>query len=252
MNENINKYIEYLSFLHLQQNQENWSQNFIACNTKSHMPAVNRVYVPNQLDKNDFKDLELFFGEFDFTLWLNQSNEYGNEIVTRKGCSPRCSYPLMHADLSKPISHLENSSIKVSQLLTQQEILSIWAPLVVSAYGKIDLTQFQKFISYLLSTTQKNKIHFYIGYYLNQPCATSMFILRDDNIADIHWVGTLPEFRNKGLGSAVTCYPLNKLKNELSEAILYSSEMGRPIYEKIGFREICKVNVYNSLNFLSI
>lgn len=245
MNKNINKYIEYLSFLHLDPMQENWSTNFMACNTKSNLPSINRVYIPEYFLQNEYCALQNYYGETNFTFWVDQENKKGNDSVKDVGGIFHKTFPLMHIDINKIIFSDNNKYIRIEELHSKDVILFTWAPLVAKSFGIIDLIQFQKYISYLISTSQSKNILFWMGYYSDQPCAASMFILRND-IAGIHWVGTLPEFRNLGLGHAMTCNPMNILKSTINEAILYSSEMGRPIYEKIGFTEVCKVNVYNA------
>jgi hypothetical protein len=243
MKEKINQYIEYLSFFHLDVDLEFWQPNFIACNTGSELSSVNRVYVPNNIHEFDNEKLKKYFDKNDFTFWINDSNELGNKTMIDMRSSIRFSYPLMLLNLTETISYKLHPLIQIKQIFHREEILTQWAPLVASAYEKIDVSAFQKFITYLLSTKKSEDIHFYIGYYAGQPCATSMLIIRD-KISDIHWVGTIPQFRNKSLGLAVTLYPLVQLQNKLDKAILYASDMGKPIYQKIGFKEICKVNVY--------
>ena len=53
----------------------------------------------------------------------------------------------------------------------------------------------------------------------------------------IYDVSTKPSQRGKGLGRFVTLAPLIKLRAEgHTTAILQASEMGAPIYEKLGFQ----------------
>jgi hypothetical protein len=249
MKEEINRYIEYLSFFHLDSDKEFWQPNFIACNTKSRLSSTNRVFIPNITHRNNNVELKKYFGEFDFTFWINKENEAGNNIIVDMGSTLRFSYPLMLLNLNQLNFYKQNSLIKVKQLFLHDEILFQWAPLVAKAYEKIDPVEFQKFVSYLLTTQKHKNINFYIGYYDNQACATSVVIKRD-NVCDVHWVGTIPSFRNKGVGQAVTLQPLTQLKTNIEKAILYASEMGRSIYEKLGFKEICKINVYTSCNLI--
>ena len=86
-------------------------------------------------------------------------------------------------------------------------------------------------------------MRFYVGYYKNEPCAASMLILRKD-ITDIHWVGTLPAYRKKGIGHAISHWPLHDIKNKVTNAILFASEMGKPLYESMGFITVAESQVY--------
>ena len=55
-------------------------------------------------------------------------------------------------------------------------------------------------------------------------------------------VGTIPEARGRGLGTAVTVRALREARErDCGLAVLQASEAGRPIYEKLGFREYCRL-----------
>lgn len=66
--------------------------------------------------------------------------------------------------------------------------------------------------------------------------ATSLVYLHD-GLAGIYGVATLPEHRGKGLGAHMTAEPL-RVAWELgyTTGLLQSSEMGAPVYSRIGFR----------------
>jgi len=51
-------------------------------------------------------------------------------------------------------------------------------------------------------------------------------------------LGTIPAYRKRGLGFAVSRHALVEAKkNGYKTALLFASVMGKPLYEKIGFRE---------------
>lgn len=232
----LDQFFSYLSFLDLDPSQEKWSENFMACKSKSALPSANRVYIPNNFTQQDLLDLEKYFGKLPFTIWLDNNNQIGNESLQKKGFKPHITYPLMVANLNHLPEYYKNPAIKVNRIISNDKILTLWVSLVSAAYNNISIVEFRKLISYFLSTTNPENIHFYIGYYNNHPCSTSMLIIRN-GVADIHWVGTLPEYRKKGIGYAITCSPLHEIKNSISQAILYASVMGKPLYEQMGFVE---------------
>lgn len=68
--------------------------------------------------------------------------------------------------------------------------------------------------------------------------AASLVVLRED-VASIYCVATLPEARGRGIGTAITREPLLEAKNGgYDVAVLEASEMGLPVYRRLGFKEL--------------
>jgi len=84
----------------------------------------------------------------------------------------------------------------------------------------------------------------FLGRIAGEPVATTtLFINR--GVAGIHNVGTLPGARGRGVGSALTLAALHEARaRDLDVAVLHASEMGRPIYERLGFQTICVGGMY--------
>ncbi len=239
---NLSSCYEHLSLLHLDPENELHTTNFSASNYSSVLPFCNRVYIPKDIFHSDWTEIKKFYGALPYTLWIDEENSSGNKTALEAGFKFKISYPLMVADLQNISLHSKDERITVKQLNNKSDILNLWVSLVSAAYN-ISLTDFQKFIAHLLATPNAKNMRFYIGYYNGVPAATNMLILHNDT-ADMHWVGTLPEFRKNGLGYAVSCFPLHLEKKEINHAILYSSDMGKSVYENIGFVEKTRCNVY--------
>jgi len=86
-----------------------------------------------------------------------------------------------------------------------------------------------------------NDIVFYAGYDSDKIVATTMLFHYGD-IAGIHQVGTLKEYRGKGFGTALTnkAFYDAKLKG-CTFGVLQASEMGKRVYSKVGLTEYCIV-----------
>jgi ribosomal protein S18 acetylase RimI-like enzyme len=76
-----------------------------------------------------------------------------------------------------------------------------------------------------------------------RPVATSLgFAL--DGVVGIYNVATLPDARRAGAGMAATVAAMADARARgARSAILESSPMARPMYERIGFRQVCEVTV---------
>lgn len=78
-------------------------------------------------------------------------------------------------------------------------------------------------------------VELFVGYSEDQPASTSM-LFKTGTAAGVYWVATLEAFRNRGFGRAITAQPLAAGKKRgCTFACLQASEMGKPVYEKMGF-----------------
>lgn len=76
---------------------------------------------------------------------------------------------------------------------------------------------------------------FYLGVAEGRPVATSALICSDD-VAGVYNVSTVPEVRKRGYGEALTWHAIAAgATRGCDMAALQASDMGRPIYERMGF-----------------
>jgi ribosomal protein S18 acetylase RimI-like enzyme len=80
----------------------------------------------------------------------------------------------------------------------------------------------------------------FLGNLNGEPVSTSVLVLHE-SVASIYMVATLKEARGKGIGSAMTREPLIYAQEAGRDiAVLEASEMGFPVYERMGFRKVCE------------
>lgn len=82
----------------------------------------------------------------------------------------------------------------------------------------------------------------YLGWLESSPVATATVFL-GAGVAGLYFVMTVPEVRRRGIGAAIT-YGALRLAEEAEYAVLGSSPAGRSVYERLGFREYCKIELY--------
>jgi GNAT superfamily N-acetyltransferase len=79
----------------------------------------------------------------------------------------------------------------------------------------------------------------YLGYLDGVPVVTSNMYL-GAGVAGVMFVATLPPARGKGLGAAMTLAPLYEARQlGFLAGILQSSQMGYPVYQRLGFQHLC-------------
>lgn len=84
----------------------------------------------------------------------------------------------------------------------------------------------------------------YVGLAGGDPVACASVFLAA-GVAGLYFVCTVPDARRRGIGAAISREALaGTLELGYDVGVLGSSPMGQRMYERLGFREVCAVNVY--------
>lgn len=83
---------------------------------------------------------------------------------------------------------------------------------------------------------------FFVAYVDDEPASVASAFV-SQGISQVEWVATLPEHRGKGLGEAVT-WRATLAEPDLP-ATLIASDMGRPIYERMGFLPVQRMTLWH-------
>ncbi|GCE08738.1 hypothetical protein KDAU_60670 [Dictyobacter aurantiacus] len=84
----------------------------------------------------------------------------------------------------------------------------------------------------------------FLGRLHGKAVATSSMFL-GAGVAGLFSVGTLPEARGQGIGSAISVAPLSVARTlGYNIGVLQASPMGYSIYARIGFQECCSIQTY--------
>jgi ribosomal protein S18 acetylase RimI-like enzyme len=78
----------------------------------------------------------------------------------------------------------------------------------------------------------------FVGYLNGAAVATNM-LFNGGGVASVYAVATLPSAQRQGIGGAITLKPLLDAREAgYRYAVLFATEMGVPVYERLGFRQI--------------
>lgn len=84
----------------------------------------------------------------------------------------------------------------------------------------------------------------FLGSVDGEPAATSALLVTGD-VAGVYWVATLAKFRRRGFGEAITWHAVREgVASGCRVATLQASDMGRPIYERMGFRLVAPYKTF--------
>ena len=150
--------------------------------------------------------------------------------VTRFLREPEMILPKESADLRPPPSDLE-----IHRVRELSERLS-WERTAALGFQMPDPKLFDQ-----LATPQSLEtegLTYYLGTCAGKPVATAILFI-SENIAGIYGVSTIPEFRGRGFGAAMTASAvLDGFQSGCDLSSLQAGPMGFPVYLKMGFRHI--------------
>jgi ribosomal protein S18 acetylase RimI-like enzyme len=84
----------------------------------------------------------------------------------------------------------------------------------------------------------------YLGYYDGKPVATSLRYT-SGRVAGVYFVATAKEYRRRGIGEAMTWKAaVDGRKEKCAISVLQASEVGRPVYEGMGYRTVATYQIW--------
>jgi len=182
-----------------------------------------------------------------FSCWLGYNN-FSNAIqerLTSHGFVQDEESAGMAADLTDcQVKIPYVSGLKIKKLSNPHEWESHVAVCVKSFNLDNIVEQFLSTIYRDVKSCIPYPFQHYLGYIDDEPVASSLLFF-NSGIAGIYFIGTIPKFRGKGIGSALTAYSMLRAK-ELGNriAVLRASGMGEGIYRRLGFKDYFKFQLY--------
>jgi len=173
-------------------------------------------------------------------LILNHTSSQ-NEWLMKNGFEKKNESTGMAIDLAEAPPDLPGLESLVVSPVTDKIVLNDWAETVSAGMwrGEVDLER-----AAFLKLIEQGDIQGYVAYLDQQPVATATLFL-SAGVAGIYLVTTRPAYRKRGIGTIVTLAALQAARRlGYRVGILQATEAGRPVYERIGFKELCRFNYY--------
>ena len=129
------------------------------------------------------------------------------------------------------------------KIVTDAEMMKTWNATFVQGYGLPP--DWEAVCQEMMLAALIPSMTSYLAFVEDQPVAVSTLFL-DAGVAGIYNVATLPAWRGKGIGGAMSLFPLlDARKRGFRAGILQSSEMGYQVYQRMGFKELCRLDHYH-------
>jgi ribosomal protein S18 acetylase RimI-like enzyme len=229
------------------------AQSFWAMNTGVNTADLNWVWNEQPLAadntkqiikiKNYYKKLVL-----PFWWWVYPSGQSSTirEMLPAQGIKFLMAIPCMAVDLSSwKVKQDTSSAIAVSSVENRTDV-SLWEMISFAGFemDSETQTQYHNFIaSFDISGKAPQKL--FIAHYDGVPVASALLFFYQDT-AGIYFVSTLPAYRRKGIGLALTLATMHYARQSgFKYCILQSSESGLNVYKQAGFKEYCRADIYS-------
>jgi hypothetical protein len=166
-------------------------------------------------------------------LGVNGKPDHLAEILIQKDFELFLSHPAMVADLNECKLDFQKSEGVSIEIVDTIEKLSQWC----GVSSGFECSLYEKVLS-------EPNLRLYLGL-LNGKAVGRSTMFYSSGVAGLYNVLVLPEFRNQGIGTALTKVPLiNALEMGFQISTLQASPMGEPIYRRIGFERLFDFTYY--------
>ncbi len=181
--------------------------------------------------------------EFDW--WVPpgmRENEWGRQLTAR-GFTLQDGPAGMAVGLDElPEENRLPAGVHIRKVETSQD-MSVWTHIFCLGFGTPPTMEgtFGEFMQATLAGMMTS----YLAWVDGQPVATASLYC-GAGAAGIYCVATLPDWRGRGIGGAVTLQALlDGRARGLRIGTLQASELGLPVYLRLGFRDLFRMKSYN-------
>ena len=159
------------------------------------------------------------------------------------GFTHKDDWSAMAIDLENiPESFNFPEGMEIKEVLNLDE-LQIWTDILVKSFEFPEIIQSYK--KYFINAgLESPNSHYYLGFLNGKPVATGV-LFEGEGAAGLFYIGTIPKARKQSIAKTMIYYLLNEAKNrEYNISVLQASEMGYPVYKKIGFKKYYTTQIY--------
>lgn len=184
---------------------------------------------------------------YDVSWWVTPFTKPTNlaELLKNKGFTHLMSCKCLVKDLTDPITVVLPQGLEIKRVTTKQQMKD-YVQIVASSFGYDQATKDAYLATLLQRDLPSNSmVEEYIAYYNGKPVCTALILVIDDTTTTFYDFATLPEARNKGIGTAMMLFQL-KRSQELGakQEIIIAAPNAQNISKKVGFQESYLLDMY--------
>lgn len=182
------------------------------------------------------------------TWWVGPASEPTNlgQALKTHGLKLDDELPGMALNLEEMENLVPPDELTIERV-SNSEVMQRYRTAFKNGYGLPDI--FADFFMKLYSAQGFDETasrHYFLGEVNGEPVACSTLYL-GAGVAGIYAVGTAPEHRGKGYGTAISAHALrHAYAKGYHVGILQSTKAGLSIYNHMGFKEICRFQIYTT------
>lgn len=212
--------------------------------------GVLRTTVPGAEDLNRTADpvLDVFLSQnlpFFWVAWPGVSTPGLRGYLNAKGIPFTIfSLPLMTRALHDLPPVFLPPEVEIRRVQTPQDQID-WLNVFMAGFEEPEPTRpdFQQILTRSLTEPHPVFEHF-LARWQGEPCATST-LLHAKHLAGIYHVTTIPAYRGRGLGKALTLTAMQSAQNAgYLTAILAATPSGFPLYQRLGFETASTADLF--------
>lgn len=191
----------------------------------------------------ELTEIEQTFSGLPWLWWVGpDSDDTTAADLAEHGYQEVGAMPVMAVALDSVRSDPPPHGLEIRQVGSAAE-LTAWVHCYTSAFGiqapHEDIARLEAARSETSDTLVR-----YSGYVDGRLVGTAA-LYQHEEIAGVYVVGTLKEYRGRGIGTALTAAALNAGRERgLRTGSLQASRMGTPVYERMGFEEVARYRLF--------
>ena len=213
--------------------------------SSSYVPVFNGagVFDPRLITRETLNAIEAYFkwrGRPFSVMSLDALVPYAANLLLRFNYAEYDAMPAMWLE-GPPRSEVPSSSdVWVTRVVTSAPLASFRA--ILSTVFNLSMPEVNLVMGE--KTLQIEHVRHYIGWLDNTPVATATLVL-SGRVAGVWNVGTLPEYRRRGVAAAIMRHILLEARSlGFYSSMLLASEEGMPLYARLGYETLSKIRVF--------